>query len=115
MNCPHCGSKHIHQNKIYARTVKGIPLHPGCSTLIKTSVRSFECQECKKVFSENVPVPEVHPLDGKPAFVKIGRKSAPECDGNSEGQVKLSMSFRNESIFEIAIDVSQLRELLKCI
>ena len=55
MNCPHCGSKHIHQNKIYARTVKGIPLHPGCSTLIKTSVRSFECQECKKVFSENVP------------------------------------------------------------
>ena len=62
-----------------------------------------------------VPVPEVHPLDGKPAFVKIGRKSVPECDGNSEGQVKLSMSFRNESIFEIAIDVSQLRELLKCI
>lgn len=62
-----------------------------------------------------VPVPEVHPLDRKPAFVKIGRKSVPECDGNSEGQVKLSMSFRNESIFEIAIDVSQLRELLRCI
>ena len=47
--------------------------------------------------------------------MKIGRKLVPECDGNSEGQVKLSMSFSNESIFEIAIDVSRLRELLKCI
>lgn len=54
-SCVHCGSKNIHLNRTYLSTIKGIPLHPGYTTKIKTSIRSFECQCCKKVFSEQVP------------------------------------------------------------
>ena len=53
--CIHCGSKNIHLNRTYHRTIKGIPLFPTYTTKIKTSIRSFECQCCKKVFSEKVP------------------------------------------------------------
>ena len=53
--CPHCGSHHIHQNKIYTRSIQGVPFDPELHTIIHTDVKSFECQECKKVFSEEIP------------------------------------------------------------
>ena len=53
--CPHCNSHHVHQNKIYTRAIRGVPFTPGIQTTIHTDVKSFECQDCKKVFSEEIP------------------------------------------------------------
>lgn len=55
ISCPYCGSSHIHQNRIYTRTIKGVPLNPHYDTFIKADVRSFECQGCRHVFTEEVP------------------------------------------------------------
>ena len=53
--CPQCNSSHIYKERTTEKTYKHIQIVPEKNTYIVAKIRSFECQECKTIFSDSVP------------------------------------------------------------